>query len=170
MMVEYPKYSNEYFMQKTLELAKVAYDLGEVPVAAIIVKDNQIIAQAHNRRELDKNPVAHAELLAIQQAAAYLGDWRLEGCTVFVTLEPCAMCAGALWLARISHCVFGCPDHRSGFLGSVHNICNDQVLNHHYSYESGVLESECVALLKAFFKEIREAKKKRKKGLTESST
>ena len=93
-------------MRRAIELAQHAATLGEVPVAAVIVKDNQIIAEAHNRRELDKDPVAHAEVLVIKEAAKIIGDWRLEGCALFVTLEPCAMCSGAMWLARIEHCVF----------------------------------------------------------------
>lgn len=160
-----PAYTDppESFMTRAIELAKHAATLGEVPVAALIVKDNQIIAEAHNRRELDKDPIAHAEVLAIKKAAEVLGDWRLEGCALFVTLEPCAMCSGAMWLARIEHCVFGASDHKSGFLGSVHDITTHSQMNHHYTVERGVMEAECVGLLQDFFRAIRAKKKTLKK-------
>ena len=99
---------DEFFMRQALALAEEATSLGEIPVAALIVKDELIIAKAHNRRELDKDPTAHAEILAIQEASRIIGDWRLEGCTLYVTLEPCAMCSGALWLARVDRVVFWC--------------------------------------------------------------
>ena len=153
----------EVFMRRAIELAKEAAALGEVPVAAVIVKDNQIIAEAYNRRKLDKDPVAHAEILAIQQVAKQIGDWRLDGCALFVTLEPCPMCSGAMWLSRISHCVFGASDPRSGFLGSVHDLTSHTEMNHHYTVQRGVLEEECVALLQDFFREVRAKKKAAKK-------
>jgi tRNA(adenine34) deaminase len=155
----------EVFMRRAIELAKEAAKLGEVPVAAVIVKDNKIIAEAHNRRELDKDPIAHAEVLAIKEAAKHIGDWRLEGCAMFVTLEPCAMCCGAMWLSRIEHCVFGARDHKSGFLGSVHDFTTHTQMNHHYTFEAGVLEEECVSLLQDFFREVRARKKAAKKSL-----
>ena len=160
-----PAYTDppEVFMRRAIELAKEAAKLGEVPVAAVIVKDNKIIAEAHNRRELDKDPIAHAEVLAIKEAAKVIGDWRLEGCAMFVTLEPCPMCSGAMWLSRIEHCVFGARDHKSGFLGSVHDFTSHTEMNHHYTFESGVLEEECVALLQDFFREVRARKKALKK-------
>ena len=148
-------------MQQALDLASHAGSLGEVPVAAIVVKDGNVIASAHNRRELDKNPIAHAEVLAIQQAAEALGDWRLEGCTIYVTLEPCSMCAGAMWLARIDRCVFGCPDPKSGFLGSLYNLSEIKQLNHHYDVQGGVLQEQCAGLLQQFFRQIRNRKKKK---------
>jgi tRNA(adenine34) deaminase len=154
----------ETFMRRAIELAKEAAALGEVPVAAVIVKDNQIIAEAYNRRELDKDPIAHAEILAIKEAAKHFGDWRLEGCALFVTLEPCPMCSGAMWLSRIEHCVFGASDPRSGFLGSVHDFTSHTQMNHHYTVERGVLEEECVGLLQDFFREIRARKKAAKKA------
>ena len=160
-MQDTPPYTDppEVFMRRAIELAKHAAELGEVPVAAVIVKDNQIIAEAHNRRELDKDPVAHAEVLAIKEAARVIGDWRLEGCALFVTLEPCAMCSGAMWLARIEHCVFGASDHKSGFLGSVHDMTTHTQMNHHYTVERGVMEEECIQLLQDFFRDIRAKKK-----------
>jgi tRNA(adenine34) deaminase len=155
----YTKIEDEQFMQQALDLAKQASLLGEVPVAAIIVKNGNIIAKAHNRRELDKNPIAHAEVLAIQQASKVLGDWRLEECTLYVTLEPCSMCAGAMWLARIKRCVYGCTDPKSGFLGSLYNLSETKQLNHHYEVQGGVLADECAELLQQFFRKIRQRKK-----------
>jgi len=158
--------SDEVFMQEAIHLAKQAVSLGEIPVAAVIVKDGHIIAKAHNRRELDKDPTAHAEILAIQQAAKHLGDWRLEGCTLYVTLEPCAMCSGALWLARVDRVVFGAFDQKSGFLGSIFDLSDPEKtkkMNHHFQVCSGVLQEESVALLQSFFREIRAKKKEQKK-------
>ena len=120
------------FMQKAIEIAKYAETLGEVPIAAIIVKDDKIIASGYNRRELDGDPTAHAEIVAIRKAAEVIGNWRLEGCTIYVTVEPCVMCSGALWLSRIERCVFGCKEPRAGFLGSIGNISQLKELNHHY--------------------------------------
>ena len=151
-----------FFMKHALSLAQEAIALGEIPVAAIIVKDGEIISRSHNRRELDKDPTAHAELIAIREASAVLGDWRLEGCTLYVTLEPCAMCAGAMWLARIDRCVFACHDPKSGFLGSVSNINDFPVLNHHYEVRAGVCEQEGSDLLQGFFRAIRAEKKRLK--------
>ena len=152
-------------MRQALALAEQAATLGEVPVAAIIVKDGVVIASAHNRRELDKDPTAHAEILAIKKAAEVLGDWRLEGCTLYVTLEPCSMCAGALWLARVDRCVYGCKDPKSGFLGSLYDLSKTEKLNHHYVVTGGVLEAESAALLKNFFQQVRAKRKKAKKNL-----
>jgi len=148
-----------HFMRKALFLAEEAAKLGEVPVAAIIVKDRKVISAAHNRRELDKNPIAHAEVLAIQEASSILGDWRLEGCTLYVTLEPCAMCAGAMWLARVDRCVYGCQDPKSGFLGSLYDLSKTEKLNHHYQVQGGVLKEESAELLRNFFQYLRKQKK-----------
>jgi tRNA(adenine34) deaminase len=156
---------DEFFMRQALALAEEATSLGEIPVAALIVKDEQIIARAHNRRELDKDPTAHAEILAIQEASRIIGDWRLEGCTLYVTLEPCAMCSGALWLARFDRVVFGAFDPKSGFLGSIFDISDPEQtekMNHHFQVCSGVLEEESVLLLQTFFREIRTRKKAKK--------
>ena len=141
-------------MRLALAQAKLKRDQGEVPVGAIIVRGEKIIAQCHNRRELDKDPTAHAECLAIKAAAEEIGDWRLEHCTVYVTMEPCPMCAGALWLSRIERCVFGCSDPRAGFLGSIANLMEQTELNHHYKVQGGVLAEECADELKSFFREI----------------
>lgn len=150
-------------MRLALAQAKLAKDQGEVPVGAIIVRGEKIIAQCHNRRELDKDPTAHAECLAIKAAAEEIGDWRLEHCTVYVTMEPCPMCAGALWLSRIERCVFGCSDPRAGFLGSIANLMEQTELNHHYKVQGGVLAEECADELKSFFREIRAKRKAEKK-------
>ena len=153
------KNADYQFMQEAIELAKHAACLGEVPIAALVVKDGKVIAQAHNRRELDRDPTAHAEILAIRKAAEVVGDWRLEGCTIYVTVEPCPMCAGALWLARIDRCVYGCKEPRAGFLGSVGDISKIPELNHHYEVQGGVLADECAEPLRTFFRKLRKKKK-----------
>ena len=147
-----------FWMKHALALAQEAADKGEVPVGAIIVFQDTIIGAAHNLRETCQDPIAHAEILAIKQASEYLGSWRLEQCTLYVTLEPCPMCSGALWLARIERCVFGCRDPKSGFLGSISNLMDQEKLNHHYEICSGVLEKECSEILRTFFRRIRERK------------
>ncbi len=113
---------DQQYMEAALQLARQAPELGEVPVGAVVVHEGNIIASAHNRRELDQDPCAHAELLAMRLAAQAIGSWRLEGCTVYVTLEPCAMCAGAMVLARIERCVYGCSDPKGGFLGTLGDL------------------------------------------------
>lgn len=156
---------DEFFMQEALQMAIRAADLGEIPVGAVIVKNNTVIARAHNRRELDKDPTAHAELLAIKEASQKLGDWRLEGCTLYVNLEPCAMCSGALWLARVDRVVFGAFDHKSGFLGSIFDISDiekTKQMNHHFQVLSGVLQEDSIFLLQTFFRKVRAKKKAQK--------
>ncbi len=143
-------------MHRALLEAKKAYLKGEVPVGAVITLDGQVIARAHNRREELQDPTAHAEILAIREAAAKLRSWRLVGATIYVTLEPCPMCAGALVLARIGRLVYGAADPKSGAAGSVMNLVNHEVLNHRVSVTSGILEDECSALLKQFFSELRD--------------
>ncbi len=128
-----------------------AYRKNEVPIGAIIVKEGEIIGCSHNEVESTQDPTAHAEILAITQAASHLKDWRLNDCTLYVTKEPCPMCAGALVMARIKRVVFAVPDPKMGFLGGAINILKTQTLNHHYEIEAGVLESECRSLIKAFF-------------------
>ena len=147
-----------FWMKHALALAKEAAEHEEVPVGAIVVHNDMIIGAAHNLRETEQNPIAHAETLAITQAARHLGSWRLENCTLYVTLEPCPMCAGALWLSRIERCVFGCRDPKTGFLGSIANLMDQEKLNHHYSITSGILEEECSHILRTFFRRIRERK------------
>ncbi len=138
------------FMVRALELAKTAAEQGEVPVGAVVVKDGKIIAEAHNLRETDGNAVAHAELLAIQAACEALGGWRLSGCSLYVTLEPCPMCAGAIVNSRVERVVFGAADPLAGCCGSVINF-NFYPFNHSFEIESGVCADEAQQLLKDFF-------------------
>ena len=162
-----PDERDEHFMRLALAQAKLAEAQGDVPVGAIIVRGEKIIAQSYNRRELDKDPTAHAECLAIRAASEVIGDWRLEHCTLYVTMEPCPMCAGALWLSRIERCVYGCSDPRAGFLGSIANLMNHTELNHHFKVSGGVLAEECAEELRTFFRRIR-AKRKAEKSDKES--
>jgi tRNA(adenine34) deaminase len=152
---------DQLFMDMALSLAQTAAKVGEVPVGSVVVHDGKIIAQAHNRRELDQDPCAHAELLAMRLAAKALGSWRLEGCTVYVTLEPCAMCAGAMVLARIERCVYGCTDPKGGFLGTLGDLSAHPDLNHRFEVTSGVQAEECADELCSFFQRIRANRKKR---------
>jgi tRNA(adenine34) deaminase len=144
--------SDDYFMGEALRFARMAYEANEVPVGAVIVRDSKIIARAHNQVELLKDATAHAEILAITQAAHALGDWRLEGCTLFVTKEPCPMCAGATMLSRVKRLVFGVRDDRAGGAGSVFPITSAPGLNHNLEVQSGVKEIEARTLLQSFFR------------------
>ena len=145
------------FMQRAIELAKKAAEIGEVPIGAVIVKNGEIIAEAYNLRETQKIATAHAELYAIEAACKKLGGWRLFGCTLYVTLEPCAMCAGAIVNARIDRVVYGASDIRFGACGSLFNI-NSYPLNHAFSITSGVCEEECKSMLSDFFAALRKKK------------
>jgi len=138
-------------MKIALEEARKAFDKAETPVGAIVVKDDEIISLSHNLRESLQDPTAHAELLAIRDAAAKLGRWRLTDCTVYVTLEPCAMCSGAMVLARIKRLVYGASDPKAGTVGSLMNLLSHEKLNHRVEVESGILEKECGEMLSAFF-------------------
>jgi tRNA(adenine34) deaminase len=144
------------YMREALSLAQHAASLGEVPIGAVAVKDGVIVGRGHNRRELDQDPFSHAELLAMREAAKTLGVWRLTGVTVFVTLEPCSMCAGAMVLARISRLVFAATDPKAGAVGSLFNLVGDARLNHQVPVTGGVLGEESSALLKSFFKALRD--------------
>lgn len=148
----------EYFMHEALMEARKAYALGEVPIGAVIVKEGEIIARAHNLRETAKDPTAHAELLAIQQASRALGGWRLPGCDLYVTIEPCPMCAGAILMSRIERLVIGAMDPKAGAAGSLLNIPEDQRFNHQTQVIRGVLEEECSGIMKEFFRELRKNK------------
>ena len=148
--------SDEEYMAEALCQAALALDENEVPVGAVIVRDGQIVARAHNQRELLRDPTAHAEMIAITQAAEHVGGWRLERCTMYVTLEPCAMCAGALVLARLPRLVFGASDPKAGAVGSVYDIPRDPKLNHAVDVTAGVLEQECGEILTEFFRKKRE--------------
>ena len=139
------------FMRLAIKQAKVSESKGEVPIGAIIVKDGRVIARAHNQRETKKLATAHAEILAIEKACRKVGDWRLNGCEIFVTLEPCSMCAGAIANARISAVYFGAYERKGGACGSVHNVLEHSGLNSNTYVLGGVLESECSALIKDFF-------------------
>jgi len=143
-------------MEAALDEARAAAAAGEVPVGAVVVSaDGELLARAHNRRETDGDPLAHAELLAIRQAAREVGGWRLVGATLYVTLEPCAMCAGALVLARVGRLVYGAPDPKAGFCGSLGDLVRDPRLNHRLEVSGGVLAEASAGLLKGFFAELR---------------
>ena len=142
-------------MRQAIVEAKKAYEKDEVPVGAIIVFDKSIIAKAHNQREMLLDPTAHAEMIAITQASAYLQNWRLSDTTVYITLEPCAMCAGALVQSRVKNLVYGAKDEKYGACESTVNLVNDPRFNHRMNVISGVLEDECSSLLKHFFQEKR---------------
>lgn len=146
---------HEPFMRLALTLADEAAALGEVPVGCVVVRGGQVIATAGNRRETYQDPTAHAEVLAVRAAADVLGSWRLDGCRVYVTLEPCPMCAGALVLARVEACVFGCPDPKGGFLGTLGDLSRYPGLNHGYLAHGGVLADECSRRLHDFFRALR---------------
>ena len=143
------------YMSQALKEAQKAFDADEVPVGAVIVHDDRIIARAHNQIKLLKDPTAHAEMIALTQAASYLANERLINTTMYVTIEPCSMCAGALVLARVKRLVYGADDPKTGACGSVANIADNKKLNHRVKIERGALEKECAALLKEFFKKKR---------------
>lgn len=149
----------EKFMWQAIKEAQKAYSLGEVPVGAVIVKDNKIVACAYNRKETGKDTTKHAEILAIQKASKKLETWRLLDCEMYVTLEPCSMCAGAMIQSRLKKVYIGAMDPKTGACGSVLNLLQDYQFNHQVEVESGVLEVECEELLKQFFKELRQTKK-----------
>jgi tRNA(adenine34) deaminase len=146
---------DEHFMRLAIGQAAIAQENGDVPIGAVIVHENKIIAKAYNQREQLKDPTAHAEIIALTQAAAALETWRLTGCSIYVTLEPCPMCAGALVLARIDRLVFGCADPKTGACGSLYNIVQDNRLNHRVEVTAGVLADECGNLLTEFFRKRR---------------
>jgi tRNA(adenine34) deaminase len=136
-----------FFMMEALQEAQKAYALGEVPVGAVIESNGVIIGRGHNRTETDKDPISHAEIIAIREAAKALGGWRLSGCKLYVTTEPCSMCAGAIVLARIEKLFIGTMDPKAGACGSLANIPQDQRLNHYVEIETGILEEECKQIL-----------------------
>lgn len=147
---------DEEWMRASIAEAEAAAALGEVPVGAVIVRADEIVGRGHNRREADQDPLAHAELLAIREAARAVGSWRLEGCTMYVTLEPCAMCAGALVNSRVERLVFGAWDPKAGYCGSLGDLTRDPRLNHRLEVAGGVLAEECGRLLSGFFRELRD--------------
>ena len=158
----------EKYMRAAIREARKAYALDEVPIGCVIVQNDRIIARGYNRRNTDKNPLAHAEVAAIKKASKKLGDWRLEECTLYVTLEPCQMCAGAIVQSRIPRVVVGCMNPKAGCTGSILNLLDIQAFNHQADLTTGVLEEECSQLMKQFFRELREARKMKKKAEAQS--
>ena len=146
---------DERMMRLALEEAEACLDSGDVPVGAVIARDGDMLASAGNARERMQDPTAHAEVLALREASDISDSWRLDGCTMYVTLEPCAMCAGAIVLARVDRVVFGARDPKAGFAGSLGNLLQDERLNHRVDLTGGVLEDECGELLRAFFRDRR---------------
>lgn len=146
---------DEKYMKMALKLARKAADQGEVPIGCVIVYEDKVIARGYNRRTMDKSTLSHAEILAIKKASKVIGDWRLEGCTMYVTLEPCQMCAGAIIQARMDKVVIGCMNAKAGCAGSVLNILEHEGFNHQAIVERGVLEEECSIILKDFFASLR---------------
>jgi tRNA(adenine34) deaminase len=151
--VERPE--DRVFMTEALAEARRAAELGEVPIGAVVVREGRVIGRGYNRREIDGDPLAHAEILAIRQAAAEVGGWRLTGCSMYVTLEPCPMCAGALVASRVERLVYGAADPKAGYCGTLGNLVQDPRLNHRLELTAGVLEEESAALLRGFFRGLR---------------
>lgn len=151
--------SDESFMKQAVKQAKKAYDKLETPIGCVIVREDKIIARGYNKRNMKKNTLAHAEILAINKASKVLGDWRLEDCTMYVTLEPCPMCAGAIVQARIPRVVIGSMNPKAGCAGSVLNLLQQDGLNHQVEITKGVLAEECSGLMTSFFRELRKKKK-----------
>lgn len=152
---------DERYMKQAIKLAKKAWKIEEVPIGCVIVYDGKVIGRGYNRRTTDKNPLAHAELIAIKKASKKMGDWRLEDCTLYVTLEPCQMCSGAIVQARVKRVVVGCMNPKAGCAGSILNLLQVDRFNHQVELETGVLEDECSEMMKTFFKELREKRKKK---------
>ncbi|MBQ8301123.1 MAG: tRNA adenosine(34) deaminase TadA [Clostridia bacterium] len=146
-------------MKEALKQAQKAYDIGETPIGAVIVRDGKIIARGYNKRETKKNALLHAEIIAIDKACKRLGGWRLPGCDMYVTLEPCPMCSGAIINSRIENVYFGAYDKKSGCCGSNINLFEKGLFNHDVNIVGGIMEDECAAMLSSFFKELRKQKK-----------
>ncbi|MDH5164507.1 tRNA adenosine(34) deaminase TadA [Heyndrickxia oleronia] len=165
------KNADEYFMKLAISEAKKAEEKCEVPIGAVVVLNGEVIATAHNLRESTQNAITHAEILAIQKACKKIGSWRLEDAELYVTLEPCPMCSGAIILSRIKKVIFGAHDPKAGCAGTLMNLLDDQRFNHQSEVVSGVLENECSVLLSDFFRNIRKRNKveKEKRKITESS-
>ena len=160
---------HEKYMNAAIKQAKKAYDLGEVPIGCVIVHEGKIIGRGYNRRNTDKNTLAHAEITAINKASKKIGDWRLEECTLYVTLEPCQMCAGAIVQARITEVVMGCMNPKAGCGGSILNILEMPQFNHQVKVVRGILEETCSQMLKDFFTELRERNKREKEAAKAAS-
>ena len=162
--------ADEKYMRAAIGQARKAGAIGEVPIGCVIVYEDKIIARGYNRRTIDKNVLSHAEIIAIKKACKKMGDWRLEGCTMYVTLEPCPMCAGAIVQARLPKVVIGCMNPKAGCAGSVLDLLHEDGFNHQVEMENGVLEEECSRLMKDFFKALREKKAAIKKQKQEETT
>ncbi|WP_035434580.1 tRNA adenosine(34) deaminase TadA [Bacillus sp. UNC322MFChir4.1] len=158
-----------YFMKLAIEEAKKAEEIQEVPIGAVVVVDGEVISRAHNLRETEQRSVAHAELLAIDDACKKLGTWRLENATLYVTLEPCPMCAGAIVLSRVKRAVYGAVDPKGGCAGTLMNLLTEERFNHQSEVVAGVLEEECGSLLTNFFRELRKKRKKEKEELDKNT-
>jgi tRNA(adenine34) deaminase len=143
---------DERYMRMAIDAAHIAEENGDVPIGAVIVYQNQVIGRAYNQREQLTDPTAHAEIVALTQAATFVESWRLYGCTIYVTLEPCSMCAGALVLGRLDRLVYGCDDPKAGACGSLYDIVRDERLNHRLEVTTGVLAQDCASLLQTFFR------------------
>lgn len=150
---------DQKYMREAIKQAKKVYALEEVPIGCVIVYDGKIIGRGYNRRTIDKNPLAHAEIQAIRKASRKMGDWRLEDCTLYVTLEPCQMCSGAIVQARIKRVVVGCMNPKAGCAGSILNLLDVKEFNHQVELTTGVREEECSRMMKEFFRELREKRK-----------
>ena len=158
-MSETTDYKNDIkYMRQAIRLARKAYDNGDVPIGCVIVHEGKVIGRGYNRRNKDKQSLAHAEIIAIKKASKVIGDWRLEECRMYITLEPCQMCAGAILQARIPEIVIGCMNPKAGCAGSIINLLDMQQFNHQVDVTRGVLEEECSGMLTQFFKDLREGK------------
>lgn len=166
MLDNYTLDEDKKYMKEALKQAKKAEANKDVPIGCVIVYNGKIIARGYNRRNMDKTTLAHAEILAIKKASKYLGDWRLEDCTMYVTLEPCQMCAGAIVQARIPRVVIGCMNPKAGCAGSILNLLDIKEFNHQVQVERGILEEECSSIMKNFFAWLRESKKSKSLDLT----
>ena len=150
---------DEKYMKEAIRQAKKAYALGEVPIGCVIVYQDKIIGRGYNRRTIDKNTIAHAEMMAIRKASKKMDDWRLEECVMYVTLEPCQMCSGAIVQSRIKKVYIGCMNPKAGCAGSIMNMLQVEAFNHQVEIEKGILEEKCSSMLKQYFRELREKKK-----------
>jgi tRNA(adenine34) deaminase len=155
---------DEKYMKQAIRLAKKAYANGDVPIGCVIVYEGKVIGRGYNRRNKDKTTLAHAEILAIRKASKVIGDWRLENCRMYVTLEPCQMCSGAILQARIPQVVIGCMNPKAGCAGSVINLLDMPGFNHRVEIQKGVCEAECSGMMKQFFAELRQSKKQQKEN------
>lgn len=156
--------TDEKYMKAAIGEAKKACALDEVPIGCVIVFENKIIGRGHNRRIIDKNVLSHAEIIAIRKACKKMGDWRLENCTMYVTLEPCPMCAGAIVQARIPKVIIGCMNPKAGCAGSVLDMLHEEGFNHQVETEIGIMGQECSNMMKEFFKELRQKRKQKEDG------